>query len=133
MAFRIDLTFDAIEVRLSGMDAVRMYRQTLGMPYAVVARVAIAPRIALEPRIHERKRGTGGADGAASLGDHRVGTFLSEGVDGDQFWAVGASDPDEPLAVVDTEHERFRRLVLQPPQIDEFAATLERQVEMRRR
>lgn len=118
MSFTIDLTFDAIELRLSGWDAIRLVRQRLAMPYQFVTEVAVVERAVLEAATDPDT-----APGAA--GDtygKRVGATDASG--GTHFWAVGASSGGTAVVVVDTTHDRFSRLILEPAQVDAFVETL---------
>ncbi len=119
MSFRIGLTFDAVEIRLSGWDAVRLVRQRLAMPYQLVAGVSVVER-----RVAE----LGANQSAARSYPRRVGATDRTEAGGHQFWAVGPSAGSAEVVVVDTRHDRFTRLVLEPAQMDAFVETLRAQV-----
>lgn len=55
--------------------------------------------------------GFGAHDGAKHPGRRRVGVMMGRDVAGQQFWAVGPSGPDEPLAVLDVEDLKLARIV----------------------
>ncbi|MDH3498753.1 MAG: hypothetical protein OEM97_01400 [Acidimicrobiia bacterium] len=123
MSFTIDLTFDAIEIRLGGWDAIRLVRQRLAMPYSLIDSVTVVERSVVEMPIDRRPR-HGSPD---SLGPQRLGVFTSLDTVGQHYWAVGACGPSGSVVVVDTSHERFTRLVLRPDELEAFVTTLRRQ------
>lgn len=120
MSFTIGLTFDAIEIRLSGWDAVRLVRQRLAMPYQLVAGISVMERHAAELDVNH--------SAAAQSYPRRVGATDRTEAGGHQFWAVGPSAGSAEVVVVDTRHDRFTRLVLEPAQMDAFVEALRAQV-----
>jgi hypothetical protein len=123
MGHRIDLAFDAVEIRLTGMTATRLVRGRLAVPYSRISTVSVEARAGLEAGL------TGAARAVGSIrrpGQEKVGTFLAG--DERQFWAVRASDAATSLVVAQTTLDRFDHIVLLPDRPDAFLETLRGQL-----
>ncbi len=127
MSYRIDLIYDAVEVRFGGRDALVLFRQSLAVPYVAIDRVRLEARTDLEGEIRGKRRAVGPPTGE-QVGRKRLGTFLT-GDDGvPEFWVVGASSPDQLVVVAEVRGQHWSRVVLLPDRVDEFVRVLQQQI-----
>ena len=123
MGHHIDLTFDAVEIRFTGLTAARIVRGRLAFPYSQISAVTVEPRAGLESALTASARAVGSL---RAEGEIKVGTFHAG--DQTQFWAVGASDAATSLVVATTTSDVYGRIVLLPERPDAFLEALQRQL-----